>query len=125
MTLIANPSLNGYVQEVCCKLALTNLSNPTAAEKEYWDRLCREIGCIACRHDGYFNPVVSIHHCGGRTKPDCHKKVLPLCAGHHQDGTQPDSGKIAIHPWKKRFESMYGTQAELMDECKLALTNLQ
>lgn len=89
---------------------------PNAEEKRLHDRLALEVGCIACRLDGRINTHVSIHHIDGRTKPDAHKLVLPLCAGHHQDGTGAP-GLIAVHPWKKRFETMYGTQRELLALC--------
>ena len=56
----------------------------TAEEKEMWNRLA-QLGCVACMKDGHYNTNVSIHHCDGRTKPDCHKLVLPLCGPHHQD----------------------------------------
>ncbi|WP_395406267.1 Ref family recombination enhancement nuclease [Pseudoduganella sp. UC29_106] len=88
----------------------------TTEEKAFWDRLAG-LGCIACMKDGVYQPVVSIHHVDGRTKPGCHKLVLPLCAGHHQDGTGEDKSLIAVHPWKARFEKTYGTQEELMAEC--------
>jgi hypothetical protein len=71
------------------------------------------IGCIACLLEGQFTREVSIHHINGRTKPGAHFEVLPLCAGHHQDGTGIP-GLIAIHPWKARFEARYGTQEELL-----------
>lgn len=90
------------------------MSNPTKSELAYWDRVAT-LGCIACRIDGRYNPVVSIHHCDGRTKPGAHKKVLPLCAGHHQNGTGNDKTMIAIHPFKRRFENRYGTQEQLME----------
>jgi hypothetical protein len=86
----------------------------SAGEKLMWDRLAREIGCIACMKDGRFNPHVSIHHVDGRTKPDCHKLVLPLCAPHHQDD---GSGAVAVHPWKAQFERRYGAQLALVAEC--------
>jgi hypothetical protein len=89
-----------------------------AEEKALWDRLAREVGCIACRQDGIFNDHVSIHHVDGRTKPGCHRKVLPLCGPHHQDD---GSGAIAVHPWKARFEARYGTQDELMLMCAALL----
>ena len=92
----------------------------TAAEKLMWSRLAA-LGCVACKKDGNFNTHVSIHHVDGRTKPGCHQLVLPLCAGHHQDGTGEDKALIAVHPWKARFEARYGTQAELMAECAQAL----
>lgn len=96
----------------------------TAVEKLLWTRLAA-LGCVACKKDGNFNTHVSIHHVDGRTKPGCHQLVLPLCAGHHQDGTGEDKTLIAVHPWKARFEARYGTQAELMDECAQALGEQQ
>lgn len=43
-------------------------------------------------------------------------RVLSLCAGHHQDGTGAP-GLIAVHPWKARFEKLYGSQERLLAEC--------
>ncbi|MNF74887.1 hypothetical protein D3C84_569330 [compost metagenome] len=88
----------------------------TAAEKHLHDRLANEVGCIACRKNGIRNMVVSIHHIDGRTKPGAHSRVLPLCAGHHQDGTGAP-GLIAVHPWKRRFEDKYGGQYDLLEDC--------
>mgnify|MGYP001578074051 CR=1 FL=1 len=90
----------------------------TAQEKELWSRLASEVGCVACMLDGRFNDHVSIHHVDGRTKPDCHKNVLPLCAPHHQDD---GSGAISVHPWKARFEKRYGVQDNLVDLCRKLL----
>lgn len=90
--------------------------SPSKKEKELWNAIA-ELGCIACRKDGRFNPYVLIHHCDGRTKPGAHKKVLALCAGHHQDGSGAID-LIAVHPYKARFEAKYGTQEELMQETK-------
>jgi hypothetical protein len=89
---------------------------PTDAEKQLHDRLAREIGCIACLLDGRRNLTVSIHHTDGRTKPGAHRRVLPLCAGHHQHGTGAP-GLIAVHPWKRRFENRYGKQEDLLRMC--------
>jgi hypothetical protein len=93
----------------------------TPADVLLHDRLAA-LGCIACMKDGVFSPLVSIHHIDGRTKPGCHQLVLPLCAGHHQDGTGEDKTLIAVHPWKARFEARYGTQLELLAECNYLLT---
>lgn len=90
-------------------------STPNKADRELWDGLA-SLGCIACRKDGIFNSLVSIHHIDGRTKPGAHRKVLPLCAGHHQDGTGAP-GLIAVHPYKARFEARYGRQLDLLDDC--------
>jgi hypothetical protein len=88
---------------------------PTKAEKAFHDRIAG-LGCIACFLDGAFNDQVSIHHIDGRTKPGAHMKVLGLCAGHHQDGTGIP-GLVAVHPWKARFELLYGKQEELLALC--------
>lgn len=89
---------------------------PTAEEARFMDAIAG-LGCAACRKDGWHNPDVSIHHIDGRTKPGAHLLVLPLCAGHHQDGTGPNTTLIAVHPYKARFEARYGTQRELLAEC--------
>lgn len=88
---------------------------PSAAEKRFHAALA-SLGCIACRLDGRHNPIVSIHHIDGRTRPGAHLRVLPLCAGHHQDGTGIP-GLIAVHPWKRRFEDRYGSQDQLLERC--------
>lgn len=89
--------------------------NPSASDRTFHTRLAG-LGCIACRIDGVDQPMVSIHHIDGRTKPDAHKLVLPLCAGHHQDGTGAP-GMIAVHPWKRAFEKRYGSQMSLLAMC--------
>lgn len=90
-------------------------STPSKSDRELWDSMA-SLGCIACRKDGIFNSLVSIHHIDGRTKPGAHRKVLPLCAGHHQDGTGAP-GLIAVHPWRAIFEARYGRQLDLLDDC--------
>lgn len=86
---------------------------PTKAELALWHDIAG-LGCIACSIDGRVNPWVSIHHIDGRTKPEAHKQVLPLCAQHHQQDDTDPLGRIAVHPNKARFEEKYGTQAELL-----------
>lgn len=93
----------------------------TAEEKLLWNRLANEIGCVACMLDGQRNTHVSIHHVDGRTKPGCHKKVLPLCAPHHQQDDTDAAGRVAVHPNKARFEARYGTQEHLMEVCAYLL----
>jgi hypothetical protein len=86
----------------------------TPEEKILWDRLANEVGCVACLVAGLpTSNHVSIHHIDGRTKPGCHTNVLPLCAGHHQQGTGNDKSLVAVHPNKARFEKLYGTQEYL------------
>ncbi|WP_447845852.1 Ref family recombination enhancement nuclease [Pseudomonas aeruginosa] len=77
------------------------------------------MGCIACRVSmGIVNTYCSIHHVDGRTKPHAHWYVLPLCAGHHQNGYGGEGFTgIAVHPYKARFEAEYGAQSDLVSKC--------
>lgn len=85
---------------------------PNASEKRFHDLLASVVGCIACRQEGMYTDYVSIHHIDGRTKPDAHWLVLPLCGPHHQD--MGISGVIPVHPYKTRFEAAYGKQTVLL-----------
>ena len=89
----------------------------TKQDQQLWDALAG-IGCVACLKDGNVNPWISIHHISGRSQPGAHQKVLPLCAGHHQDGTGNDKSMVAVHPYKARFEQMYGSQMDLLEWAK-------
>ena len=87
----------------------------TAEQKRFHDQMA-SLGCIASLKDGFFDPMVSIHHINGRTDDDAHWLVLPLSAGNHQDGTGAP-GRIAVHPYKGQFEARYGKQMDLLREC--------
>lgn len=95
----------------------TKQRSKTDADVALWDAMANIVGCVACRKDGIENYHVSIHHIESRTKPGCHQLVLPLCPGHHQDGTGAP-GLVAVHPWKARFEEKYGDQYGLLEYCK-------
>jgi hypothetical protein len=89
---------------------------PTTDEARFISAIA-DLGCMACRYDGWSNPDVSVHHIDGRTKPGAHLLVLSLCAGHHQDGTATNPTLIAVHPYKARFEARYGSQLALLAAC--------
>ena len=89
----------------------------TKADQQLWDALAG-LGCVACLKDGNVNPWISIHHLDGRTKKTAHQEVLPLCAGHHQQGTGNDKEMIAVHPYKAAFQAKYGNQYELLEWAK-------
>jgi len=73
------------------------------------------LGCIVCLiFEGEFTPA-SIHHIDGKTKPGAHKKVLPLCFRHHQEGSCCDEW-VSRHPHKAQFESRYATEQELLEK---------
>lgn len=93
---------------------------PTAMEAWFMDCMGK-LPCICCLKDGWENRAISLHHVDGRTKSGAHFLVLPLCAGHHQDGTGPNPSLIAVHPYKARFEARYGTQMDLLAECMAML----
>ena len=78
----------------------------------------RGLGCIVCAPYG-FRPA-AIHHVDGKTKPDAHFKVLPLCWDHHQGGND-DGAFISRHPYKARFEAAYGTETELLIQVEIKL----
>lgn len=86
----------------------------TASQKRFHDLLADVVGCVACRKEGGFTDYVSIHHIDGRTKPNAHWLVLPLCGPHHQD--MGVNGVIPVHPHKTRFEAAYGKQMDLLCE---------
>lgn len=89
---------------------------PTSEQRRFHDLLCSIVGCAACRLHGVFNTHVSVHHIAGRTKKLAQWLVLPLCAGHHQDGNGAP-WMIAVHPWTTRFEEKYGKQLDLLRRC--------
>jgi hypothetical protein len=93
---------------------------PTAAEAWFMDRM-GTLPCISCLKDGWENRDISLHHIDGRTMDGAHFRVLPLCAGHHQDGTGTNPTLIAVHPYKARFEACYGKQMDLLAECMAML----
>jgi Recombination enhancement, RecA-dependent nuclease len=90
---------------------------PTAEETRFMDAIA-SLGCVACAKDGWYSPVVSIHHIAGRTKPGAHMFVLPLCGPHHQQDDADPMGRISVHGNKARFEAKYGTQYELLAAAK-------
>ncbi|MFJ3487173.1 Ref family recombination enhancement nuclease [Pseudomonas sp. NPDC090202] len=94
----------------------------TQGEKRWHDTVAEICGCICCILDGrprnYAEPAhVSIHHCDGRTKRHAHWYVLPLCAGHHQQGTGPIKTMLAVHGNKAAFIAEYAREIQLVEAC--------
>lgn len=81
---------------------------------------CLSFGCLVCfLENGVRGTPAELHHIldGGRRIG--HLWSLPLCTpGHHRS---PATGKIARHPFKARFESTYGTEAELLAKMRALL----
>ncbi len=85
---------------------------PTASEKRHMVRT-RAIGCLPCMNMGIDTPAeyTELHHTMGKTKPDAHLKVLPLCPTHHR----PYS-KAGLHYNLREWEKVHGTQEELLEQ---------
>lgn len=98
---------------------------PTAAERRIMDKL-GALPCIACLIHGKVSPLISLHHIDGRTAPDAHAHVLPLCNFHHQHAAPADIREQ--YPWllpvhadgnvggPAEFEKANGTQLNLLAE---------
>lgn len=88
---------------------------PTKEEREWMDAIVR-YGCVACRMDGNGIVAPQVHHIlrGGQRMG--HLFTLPLCQDHHQDTGRP--GYTARHPWKTRFERLYGSEQFLLDKLR-------
>lgn len=75
-------------------------------------RAIQEIGCIACRADGYRNVPPDIHHLlsGGRRRG--HEDTIGLCPWHHRGvGTGPG---ISYAQAPRAFRERYGQDDELL-----------
>jgi hypothetical protein len=61
-----------------------------------------ELGCICCIKKGLIQPFSGAwstnHHMDGRTKPDCHKRCLPLCEWHHDKPIEKDHPYFTLRP---------------------------
>jgi len=89
----------------------------TNAEIKFQNRVA-QIGCIVCLNNGIENYEVSIHHIDGRTRPEAHRKVLPLCHRHHQLQDNETSKRwYTLHANKAEFERNYGSQYDLLNQC--------
>jgi len=91
--------------------------SPTAAEKRHMTKV-RELGCLACYNMGIETPVeyTCIHHTDGKTKPNAHFKVLPLCDLHHSR-----YHKTGLHNNLNRWEAEHGTQEDLLKQVESLL----
>ena len=78
----------------------------TKREKEHMSRVA-SLGCWICR-----SPA-SLHHIRpkgtGIGRRSSHFEVIPLCYEHHQ-------GQFSIHNSKRKFESIYGKEKEILEQ---------
>ena len=83
-------------------------------EEQRWIEAIVAHGCIACWLDGVPSVPSCVHHILRGSMRLGHLFSLPLCPGHHQDGTGAP-GMIARHPHKSRFEKKYGSELTLLN----------
>jgi len=83
---------------------------PTAKEK-LWMNVVAGYGCYCCRKNGVDNQHILIHHTVGRTKPNAHLKVIPLCAAHH-DYSSPIGLHNNIGAWRR----LWGREEDIVSE---------
>lgn len=96
-----------------------NGRTPTRGEK-HWLLLIVDLGCIVCRRElGVLTPP-EVHHIDGCRKEGCHYLTIPLCPRHHRIADTISQPRwISLHGNSRRvFEQTYGTQYELLCECK-------
>lgn len=91
---------------------MSKANNPTVAQRERWLRIA-ELGCIIC------GGVPAIHHCEtGMGRRKNHDRVLGLCFDHHQ-------GHQGVHTLgRRKWESIYGTEQELMAKVSIVLNEI-
>jgi len=84
-------------------------------QKRFQDAV-RAAGCIVCRGQGVDSPC-EIHHLlrGGRRLGEHY--VLGLCQIHHR-GQINTAETVSRHPWRREFETRYGTELELLDKTR-------
>lgn len=82
-------------------------------DKKHLSRVA-EIPCVACRKMGFITEAVEIHHIGNGTtsKKSSDYEAIPLCHPHHRTGGYG----VAVHAGRKKWESIFGTEKELLQE---------
>ena len=82
----------------------------TREEKQYLNDVA-QLGCIACRMNGFSGTPAEVHHQRkgtGAGRRASHFDTIPLCPGHHRHDDD------AIHRSPKLFEELYGLESELV-----------
>ena len=89
-------------------------------DKERFDKL-KQIGCMACSKNGLFSEPIIHHirkHTGLGLRPP-HDKTIPLCPQHHNMGNE------SVHLNKKKFEELFGSELQLLDEANKKIKQLE
>lgn len=84
-------------------------NQPTPLDRRYWNAVatcgCIVAGLIPCEG------CITIHHCGtGAGGRKDHRKVIPLCWGHHLGPHGIDGKRISKRAWQEK----YGSEEKLL-----------
>lgn len=89
-------------------------------DKERFEKL-KQIGCVACSKKGLFSEPIIHHirkHTGLGLRPP-HTDTIPLCPQHH------NMGNDSVHLNKKKFEELFGSELQLLDEANEKIKQLE
>jgi len=83
----------------------------TKSEKRYIDKVT-SLGCVVCRNLSYGKSPAEAHHIrtGFGLERAPNQLIIPLCPTHHRLG----GIGVAFHAGQKSFESIYGTELNLL-----------
>ena len=84
----------------------------TKTELEYHNKV-REIGCIVCKIFLRVHSECDVHHLVNGSRRKGHLEAIGLCPTHHRSGLN-NVHVVSRHPWKREFESRYGTEEGLL-----------
>jgi hypothetical protein len=88
----------------------------TAAEREHMG-IVAGLFCVVCRNLRLGESPAEVHHvrysAGGGQKSG-NLETIPLCPNHHRLG----GFGVAIHAGRKTWETIYGTEHDLLDQTK-------
>ena len=93
----------------------------TKEEKKHLERVA-SIGCIVCRNEGRYNIPAEVHHVrngAGMGRRNSHFEPIPLFPAHHRTG----GVGIAFHAATRTFESLYGTEREMLKQLQEILSS--
>ena len=88
----------------------------TKAEREHLSKVA-SLGCLICQKPSNVHHIRSIGLVGIGLRSS-HYHTIPLCREHHQ-------GQFSIHNCKEQFESMYGTEQEMLQKTLREIENME
>lgn len=91
--------------------------------EDAWMEMAQDFGCIVCHLQQYGYANAEIHHLKQGDRRRGHLYSIPLCPPHHRHGAAQGL-YISLHPYKARFEAMYGKEEELLHAVREFLAEL-